>query len=89
MIIIGVVGQIAAGKGILVNLLASHFGFTSFSLSSIVHDELKKRKITDFNRKTLQDIGDELRKKEGDGVLAKLAIKKMKNEKYKILKLQW
>jgi dephospho-CoA kinase len=77
MIILGVVGQIASGKGALVNYLTSHCGFRSFSLSSIIHDELRKKDIKKFDRKMLQDIGDELRKKEGDEILAKLALKQI------------
>lgn len=72
--IIGVVGQIASGKSVLVNYLTSHYNFTSFSLSSIVHEELKRLGIKNFTRETLQDIGDELRRKEGNEVLAKRAI---------------
>lgn len=76
MLYIGVVGQIACGKGVLVDALKEH-GFVSFSLSSILHDDLKEKGITDFTRKTLQDMGDELRKKYGRDVLARRAIKKL------------
>ncbi len=78
-IIIGIVGQIACGKGELKDYLTNHLGFTSFSLSSIVHEELRKKEINEFSRKALQDMGDELRKKYGDAILAKMAIKKIKN----------
>ncbi len=44
-IYIGVVGQIACGKGKLVEYLIEKMGFTSFSLSSILHDELKEKGI--------------------------------------------
>ncbi len=71
---IGVVGQIASGKGELVNYLIKQQGFTSFSLSSILHADLKERGITEFTRKTLQDMGDELRKKFGNQVLAERAV---------------
>ncbi|MDO8610549.1 MAG: hypothetical protein Q7R95_08440 [bacterium] len=74
-IYIGVVGQIAVGKGKLVEYLIDKCGFTSFSLSSLLHKELQKRGIINFTRKTLQDLGDELRKQYGDAVLAKRAIK--------------
>jgi dephospho-CoA kinase len=77
MNIIGLVGPIACGKGIVAEYLIKQYGYVSFSLSSIIHDEVKKRKIKEFSRTTLQDIGDELRKKEGDGVLAKRAMKKL------------
>ncbi|MDH7476746.1 MAG: hypothetical protein QHH09_04815 [Microgenomates group bacterium] len=80
-IYVGVVGQIACGKGVLVDYLVKKHGFISFSLSTIVHQELKKRGIKDFNRKTLQDVGDDLRKKYGSAVLAKRALWQIKNIK--------
>lgn len=73
MLIVGVVGQIASGKGILVNYLTSHFGFTSFSLSTIVHTELEKKGIKKYTRQLLQDEGDNLRREFGDDILARRA----------------
>ncbi len=74
MVYIGVVGQIAAGKEVFAEYLIKKYGFQVLSLSTVVHQELAKRGITEFNRKTLQDIGDELRKTYGDDVLAKRII---------------
>ncbi len=74
MKVIGVVGPLACGKGVVTDYLIKNYGFISFSLSYIVHEEVKKRGISSFTRTTLQDIGDELRKTEGDGVLAKRAM---------------
>lgn len=82
--IIGIVGPIACGKGIVVDYLKQKHEYISFSLSSILHDELKKRGITVFTRTTLQDMGDELRKIEGDGVLAKRAIEQLKAKSSKV-----
>ena len=79
--IIGVVGQIASGKGILVNYLTRHLGFTSFSLSSIVHAELKKKEVDEFTRQTLQDMGDELRRRYNDNILARRLNKAIKEQK--------
>ncbi len=79
--LIGVVGQIAVGKGVLKDYLIDNFGFSSFSLSSIVHDEAKKRGIKDVTRKDLQDIGNDLRKKYGRDILAKEALKIIKKSK--------
>jgi len=81
IVYVGVVGQIACGKGVLVDYLIKKLGFVSFSLSSILHDELKKRGIKEFSRKTLQDIGDELRKKYGNDVLAQKALISLKKRK--------
>lgn len=80
IVYVGVVGQIACGKGVLVDYLTKKLGFISFSLSSILHDELKKKNLKEFARKTLQDLGDKLRKQYGDHVLAKRAIKILKKQ---------
>lgn len=77
---IGLVGSLAAGKGVVADYFIKNYGFVSFSLSFIVHDELKKRGITQFTRSTLQDIGDEMRQAEGEGVLAKRAVKLLSEE---------
>ena len=74
MKVIGLVGPLASGKGIVADYLLKDYGFVSFSLSFMVHEERKKRGIASFTRATLQDIGDDLRKKEGEGVLAKHAV---------------
>ncbi len=73
-IYIGVIGQIASGKRVLTDYLIEKYGFTPFSLSSIVHQELKRQGIKSFSRKTLQDIGDELRRNYGDDILARKII---------------
>lgn len=80
IVYIGVVGQIAAGKGVLIDYLTKELGFVSFSLSSILHQELKKKGIKEFTRKTLQDMGDELRREEGNDVLARRAIEILKKQ---------
>jgi len=84
MHIIGLVGPIACGKGVVADYLIQKYGYSSFSLSSLLHDELKRRGITYFTRATLQDLGDELRRKEGEGVLAKRAIQQLKAESQKL-----
>lgn len=81
MITVGVVGQIASGKGILVNYLTEKLGFAPFSLSSIVHKELRKKGIKKFTRQTLQDKGDELRREFGHEVLAHRTIKAINEQK--------
>jgi dephospho-CoA kinase len=75
--IIGIVGPFASGKGVVTDYLIKKYKYKSFSLSSIVHDEVKKKGIVNYNRTILQNTGDELREKEGDGVLAKRAIKQL------------
>jgi len=77
-IFIGVIGQIASGKRVLTDFFIKNYGFQPFSLSSIIHQELKKKHVSRFTRKTLQDLGDELRKKYGDDILARKAIEMVK-----------
>ena len=79
-IFIGIVGQIASGKGEMVKILTEQFGFVSFNLSSILHKILEEQGITSFTRVDLQDLGDKLRKEEGEGVLAKRAIKMLNDQ---------
>ncbi|GAB4219487.1 MAG: dephospho-CoA kinase [Candidatus Microgenomates bacterium] len=79
--LIGIVGQIACGKGVLKDYLINDFGFSSFSLSSVVHEEAKKRGLKEVTRKILQDIGNDLRKKYGRDVLAKRALEIIKTSK--------
>lgn len=77
MNIIGIVGPFASGKGVVTGYLIKKYGYTSFSLSSIVHDEVKKKGLVNYDRTILQNTGDELRKKEGDGVLARRAMQQL------------
>lgn len=79
--IIGVVGQIASGKGEIVKYLTKKLSFISFSLSSILHDELKEKKIKKFTRKTLQDMGNDLRRDYGDDILARRVVGHLKGQK--------
>jgi dephospho-CoA kinase len=84
-IYIGVVGQIASGKEVFAEYLIKKYGFCTFSLSTVLHQELTKRGVTQFTRKTLQDIGDEMRQKYGDAILAKRAIEILNNDKRSVV----
>ncbi|OGM10072.1 hypothetical protein A2Y68_01320 [Candidatus Woesebacteria bacterium RBG_13_46_13] len=66
--VFGLVGPIASGKGSVGQILKD-LGFEYYSLSDVIREELKKRGLP-INRESLQDMGDELRKEFGDGVLA-------------------
>ena len=77
MFIIGVVGQIASGKGILVKYLIEKLGFIPYSLSSAVHREIEKKGIKKYTRQMLQDVGDEMRRREGGEVLARRVIEQL------------
>lgn len=81
MLIVGVVGQIASGKSVLVEYLKKEYNFTSFSLSTIVHEELEKDNIKEFTRETMQEIGNRLRRENGDGILARRAVDRLNEQK--------
>lgn len=76
--IIGVTGPLCAGTDTFGEILRKEKGFIWFGYSDILREELKKRNI-EITRKNLQDIGDELRKRDGLGVLSKIIIEKIEN----------
>lgn len=80
MLIIGLTGTKASGKGEVANYLKEK-GFIYFSLSDIVREEAMKKGFKDYTVKQSQDIGNELRKKYGPGILASRIIKKIKQNK--------
>lgn len=79
-IIIGLTGAFGGGKS-----TAAHFfeemGFRKIVLSSYLEEEAKIRGIEKITRRTLQDIGNDLRSKFGSGVLANKAIVFLKEKK--------
>ena len=75
--IIGLTGTKASGKGEAAKYI-KEAGFIYFSLSDIVREEAVNRGLNNYTIKQLQDIGNELREKFGNGVLAERVIKKIK-----------
>jgi len=78
--IIGLTGTKASGKGEVAEFLKKK-GFLYLSTSDMVREEAKRRKIEDYTIKQLQDIGNELREKQGTGVLALMVIRLMEEGK--------
>lgn len=74
--IIGLTGKNAAGKGELANHLKSK-GFVYFSLSDALREEATKRGLG-HSRDTMISLGNELRKKFGNGILAERINEKIK-----------
>ena len=79
--IIGLTGKNAAGKGEIAKHLQSN-RFVYFSLSDALREEATKRKL-EHSRNNLINLGNELREKFGNGILAKRINKKIKEEKTK------
>lgn len=79
------VGPIASGKGSVAKFFKKK-GFTYYTLSDVIREEAREKGLSDSDRKTLQDIGDSLRKEFGYSILAKRTAKKIKKDnKKKIL----
>ena len=76
--IIGFTGKNGAGKTMVVEYLKSK-EFETFSLSDILREEIKKKNLAE-ERENLIKIGNELREKHGPGILAKLALDKVKGK---------
>ena len=72
--VIGLVGPMASGKGLVADYLVSQ-GYTYFRLSDVIKEEITKRKLP-TDRKTFQDLGNELRKNFGSDILVKRIFEK-------------
>ena len=75
--IIGLTGTKASGKGEVAEMIKKR-GFAYFSLSDRVREEAAARGLANYNVKDLQDIGNDLRKKFGNGILAKRTLETAK-----------
>ncbi|HUS51897.1 MAG TPA: hypothetical protein VMX77_00340 [Candidatus Bathyarchaeia archaeon] len=74
-IVIGVVGQIGAGKDAAIEFLEKR-GFVNFSLSDQIREVLKRKGNLDFTREEIQKMANKRRKEEGHDYWAKKAWKK-------------
>lgn len=81
--IIGLTGRIAAGKGFIKDFLEK-IGFEYHTISDVVREEAAKREI-EITRKNLQDLGNEVRNKEGPGAWARRIIEKFESGKNYII----
>ncbi len=79
VVIIGLTGRNAAGKGIMVDYLKSK-GFCSYSLSDVIRGEVRGRQL-EVTREQLIDVGNELRAKHGSGYLAGRTLDSIQEDK--------
>jgi len=75
--IIAIIGTNCSGKETAANYLVKK-GYEHFSLSDIIREELTKKGL-DHSRKNLFNMGNELRRKFGNNILALRALKRIKN----------
>lgn len=76
IIVVGLTGQLAAGKGVMSDILIKEFGFTHYSLSDRVREIAVSQERGSKNgltgRESLQNVGNETRAWFGGDALAKL-----------------
>ena len=77
--IIGITGPIASGKSVFVDMLIER-GFVYYRLSDEVREEAKKLEIP-IERTALQNLGNAMREKFGNGYWAERLSKKMEQGK--------
>lgn len=76
--IIVIVGPIASGKGTVIDYLKEH-GYVKFSLSDEIRSDFQKKNPYNVpTRVALQDLGDEMRKKDGNDYWARRIGEKIK-----------
>ncbi len=76
--IIGLTGPMASGKTTVVEALKKE-GFKHTTLSDIIREEARDRGV-EIKRENLMVIGQDLREKEGAGILAVRSLNKIKKE---------
>ncbi len=75
--IIGITGPLGSGKTTASKILQEK-GYTNFTFSDVIKEKAKKMGKATDDRKILQDIGDSLRKKYGNDILARHTFKRVK-----------
>lgn len=84
MKVVGLTGTIGSGKEIAKDFFIKRFNCSYVTLSDVIRGEMERKK-RGFNRKNLQDLGNELRKKYGTHILAMLSIEYLSREKELII----
>ncbi len=78
--IVGITGKYCSGKDTIAEYLTTK-GFIHYSLSNEIRTELKERGM-EISRENLINVGNELRRKQGNGILAQRVLRKILNENY-------
>ena len=82
MKVIGLTGTIGSGKNLIKNILMEKLDAGCITLSDVIKREAKNEGL---DRKNLQDVGNELRKRHGKHILVELALKNLPEKKDIIL----
>ncbi|MCX8202331.1 MAG: AAA family ATPase [Candidatus Micrarchaeota archaeon] len=84
VIYVGLSGTMLSGKGLIREIIKKNFKTYDIGLSDMLREEADRRGI-EKTRDNLRDLADELRLKNGPGILAELAIKKFQSLGDKVL----
>jgi dephospho-CoA kinase len=82
--VVGITGTIAAGRGNVKEILMKKFPCYQVKISDIIRAEFERKKQT-FNRTTLQEMGNDMRKTYGPHIFALLAIEYLPRDKDMII----
>lgn len=80
--IIGVIGPIASGKDKVSDIFEKKYGFKKIVMSDFLRTEAEREKIQVEGRYILLRIQAELRRKYGEDYLIKLALQKIRDNKW-------
>ncbi|MDD4271382.1 MAG: AAA family ATPase [Patescibacteria group bacterium] len=83
-IILGLTGEICAGKGTIVKYLAEKHGAASYRFSTMLRD-LLNRIYVPVSRENLQNISTFIRQNFGEDIMAKVIAEDVKNDKNNII----
>ena len=83
MKVIGLTGTMGSGKEVVKDFIKQKFNCYYVTLSDIIRGEIEKNGA--LNRTTLQDMGNEMRKKYGPHILAMLAVEYLGRDKQAII----
>ncbi len=84
MKVIGLTGTMGSGKEVVKDFIKQKYNCYYVTLSDIIKTEMEKKKGT-LDRTTLQDMGNEMRKKYGNHILAMLAVEYLGRDKEAII----
>ncbi|MDR0985311.1 MAG: AAA family ATPase [Endomicrobium sp.] len=79
LLIIGLTGFCCTGKDTISNYISEKYGYIHYSLSDIIR-ELMISKGIKITRENLMNFGNELRKKNGNGILSEKVLYKINNK---------
>ncbi|MGW8185044.1 MAG: AAA family ATPase [Candidatus Moraniibacteriota bacterium] len=83
-IILGLVGEIASGKGTVVKYLTEKYDASTYRFSTIIRDVMDRLYI-DHSRDSLQKTSSMLRNTYGENIFAEVMAKDIKEDKHNII----